>query len=867
MVCSGAAVLSLAGIEFGCTAPVALAVPAAAALAIAGAVLTALQVRRFRAARRLRHALPALALLAGFALAAALAGPWVSRAADGTGRHVAVAVDLSDSMRRDGAALGEALGEARRRLSALDAGPDETASIVVFGGAATRARDGLALANLSAALPGAAAALPRATGRSDLAAGIGEAVAAVLASGRPGSVILLSDGLATAGDTLAAAEAAGRHGIPVHVLPMSSPAPGMGIVSARLPPQVPVGTDTVLRAVLAAPADRPAAFSVEARVNGDEPSVLDRRTLATGQWAALRVPVRFAGRGLQFVELRVSTPDGGPDQVRRVFTQVVSPVRLAALGPAPWLSGLPADRYAIDRPAPDRPFDPTAFDVVVIDGIKADRLAPGQVERLAQAVHGAATGLLLVNGPHPGSDEAPTVLMSYEGSALDPLLPVSSQPRLERQALPARRIVILIDTSGSMAGPRLEHAKALALHIVEQLNERDTATITAFASGYEDVLAPRRMDAGGKAGARAAIDGLQAGGGTDPNAALQRLASSGETKCGLFFISDGEFSLSARQAGCMTTVFAIDQTSSSVNPDIYQLGEVHLIGLSGSPQPVKLGFFDPEPRKKTFERGDFVPDLLGPDGLMPAGHSVSGTAVSYPRSGADLISTRPFPIDPVLAFGDAGRGTVGVFTTAVPAHWAGSQGRAAIEAWIERLAAQPDPDRYLVDVQDDGAALDLRLTLATPENDALPRIDRVAAGFALRGEDGMRPLRLDADARVWGRHRARITLPADGPYDGFLELRETGPDALARPQRLGLRLPAAATASPGSADEHWTHGSDETLLRTVAAVSGGVFDPPAGFLRARPAQPPRHRSELWPVFAVLAAAAYLALVALWRLRA
>ena len=851
-----------------------------AVLACVLAAVLAAGVQAFRSWRGGRGAwpwaIPMAAAIVGGLLVLAAEGPWLVRGAGiAEGRHLAVVIDGSASARRNAQQLPAALQRAGDRLAEASRGsrPADTASVVMAADGVAEIRRSLPLSGLAGALPGLAGETGPPDGESNLADGIRAGIRSVRAAGGVGSILLLSDGLETRGDALVAAKEAGRSGIPVHVLPVASPSPGVGLVASHLPPRVAAGARTQLRMVIANPSAAAAQFRLRASLNGAAfdaaaPAAETVAAVPPASTASATLPLEFSGRGLQFVDVEL-TPlhpgraDGGPPQGRRLYTQVDAPARVAVVGPAPWLAGLPPDRYRVERVVEGAAFDTGDLDIVVIDGVPAQRLAEGQAGRLAAAVREHGQGLLLVNGPHPGGSEDPTVLAGYEATALDPLLPLSSKPREEAVEPPGRQIAIMIDTSGSMCGARLQLAQDVAVRIVEQLRSRDVLTITAFASGYNDLLTNSLMGAEGKARARTALGSLACGGGTDPNAALQRLGAKGSRQCGLFFISDGEFDLQARQPGCLTTVFAVDQTAATVNADIRQMGEVHFVNGPRDAAGLKLGFFHPEMRKKTFEPGRYRPDPLIPDaGYLPdPPQELEGDAVSFPRDRIELAATRPYPPDPVLAFLDGGAGTTAAFTTAVPAAWAGGPGARAVEAWMERLAAWPHRDRYLFDMVDENGTPILLISL-TVRDGRTPVVQQLSA--SLRGAKGDIPLRAEADPGQWGRFRVR--LPDDPGMDGaVLVLREIGPDALDREQRIPVRLAPVGRRAAAAASEQRSFGLNADLLKGIARVSGGTYDPaPAVF--AKTASPPPLATPLWPALLALAALLYVTMIVVGRLR-
>jgi len=843
--------------------PFGLLVALLAALALALTVLAEARRRR----RGGGPAWPCAAVIAAGALTAAFLAlaalnPHAERVPEPAGRHLVVAVDVSASARRPAGSLDAALDRAAALVAAVPGqAADWTGGVVAFGAGALPVASSVAYADLPGALSAAAGPDGPPPDGTDIAAGLAAAGDLVAAGGRAGAVLLVGDGLATAGDARAAAAALGRQGIPVHVVPTAGAAPGIGVAAADLPPTVAAGAETAVRAVLANPGAAPAAFTVSWQ-QGDGAAATAEHGVPARGWAPLRIPTRFAGRGLDWGELSLTAADGRR-QVRRLVTRVAAPVRVLVLGGAGWTRALPAEAYTVTTAAPDAPFDPAAWDVVVIDGVATDRLAPGQADRLAEAVQGAGTGLLLVNGAHRGPEDAPTLLMRYERTALGPLLPVTSEPRLVRDEPPPRDVILVIDTSGSMDGWKLAHARDIAAVVVGRLTWRDSARILTFSGGVQELLPRTAMDPAGRAAARARLARLTAAGGTDPTGALRLVEREAGARCGMFFLSDGEFDQEVRPPGCMTTVFGIGQTAANINPEVYALGEVHPVGFGFDSAAIRLGFFEPPPRPRTFEPGPYEPEPAGgtagylPDPPLP----LEGTAVTYARGDAELAAVRPWPYDPVLAFREAGAGSVGVLTTALPARWLDAPGGSgAVRAWIDRVAGWSARDRYLVDGRDRGDALRLRIALAG-DGTEVPAVTGMTA--ALHAPDGRRTaVALTPDPALYGVFTGTLPLPDEGGR-GVLVLSERGDGALPRDQRIPVRLPPRRAPAAAATAEAWTHGTDGVLLAAIAEASGGVLDPePADLAPAAPPVAPR--VALFPWLLVAAGAGYLVQIGIRR---
>jgi len=110
------------------------------------------------------------------------------------------------------------------------------------------------------------------------------------------------------------------------------------------------------------------------------------------------------------------------------------------------------------------------------------------------------------------------------------------------QQVVAKDVILVLDTSGSMEGEKIEQAKAALTTILNRLNPEDRFTIVEFSTGvrtYRDALLP----ASEAASAVTWVSGLEATGGTDIDGALKKALSlvdtASERPAYLLFLTDG----------------------------------------------------------------------------------------------------------------------------------------------------------------------------------------------------------------------------------------------------------------------------------------------------------------------------------------
>lgn len=225
--------------------------------------------------------------------------------------------------------------------------------------------------------------------------------------------------------------------------------------------------------------------------------------------------LQYVGRGL--IQARVfPIPPGAERRVELSYDQVL------ARDAGAWELALPAGgahggaprvqvEVRLEASAPLRTvYSPTHQVQVVRDG-----------ERRATVRYtGAGSGdLRLLYGG--GQSDVAATLMTYRPGAEDGyfLLTLTPPATAAAAAVVPRDVVLVLDTSGSMAGAKITQAKQALRFVLERLNPGDRFNLVAFSSDvrpYADTLRPRSE----WQAAAAWVDGLQAVGGTNISGAL-----------------------------------------------------------------------------------------------------------------------------------------------------------------------------------------------------------------------------------------------------------------------------------------------------------------------------------------------------------
>lgn len=205
----------------------------------------------------------------------------------------------------------------------------------------------------------------------------------------------------------------------------------------------------------------------------------------------------------------------------------------------PFLRALREQSFDVDvrgnHGLPESMNEMLAFDAIVLANVSATDLTIRQMDLLRKYVADFGGGLAMF-----GSDNS-FGLGGYYKTPVEEVLPLTSRFEKEKEK-PSLAMVLVIDKSGSMSGNPIALARQAAKAAVELLSSRDQIAIIGFDSQAQVVSEMR--SAGERASLQAAIDSLEAGGGTDvfPSMSLGRemLESASAKVKHMIILSDGQ---------------------------------------------------------------------------------------------------------------------------------------------------------------------------------------------------------------------------------------------------------------------------------------------------------------------------------------
>ncbi|WP_119310027.1 vWA domain-containing protein [Cohaesibacter haloalkalitolerans] len=781
-------------------------------------------------------------VLSALLLAVAAGRPaFLHRPTDGQ-QHFIFVVDQSESAHRQGAARAARLKALVEDVQALAEGREQATRVSVLDFAAgvdIRLNRGSLADGLAVILRDDRSERLSRDG-SDLAGAIKAAEGLADQLGDDDVVFLISDGNSTGASLEAIAATMKGHLHRLYVTTLDAGAPAEGIVSSYLPASVQSGSDPTFRVVLD-PGDpvqngaqsKDWALALE---RDGAPVALEKSEIhGTGAIEALRLPVRFDGRGIHYAAVNLA--NGDQSFVTRAFTLVNAPVRVLGVGDTAFLDGLPPDQFQLTERKAGNLSGLEDFDVVVLGGVPASTFSGADLERLAGAVGSRGLGLLLVNGPMRGSAEDPTVVQSYADTPLDPLLPVSPDPRFLMDDPPPRDTIVLVDTSGSMSGGGLAAARSAVADLLGYLRPEDSLQLVTFGGlssgrqfGTED----------GKAAIRAFARRFPTGDSSNVTRAFETALASTGNYTSVFLITDGMVDpYDYAKAGLSFYYLQYGSGLAPLNEEIAKAARQSQILQSGQGLAFRPDSYQPEEKAEFFSPDPVHPRIVSPIEDIRGGIVTPGVAFSYARADAiRALVSDGIEGEPVLAFSQsrqAQSGRTGVFLSAFDAAWKDSEaGRKAIAASLLQLVKWSARSRYAFRLSDLGGQIGLQISVMEEKGashlpQGLPQT--LAATLAVGGRTIGIPLQpVSEDSGVFeGRLPLSLTEEGtgedarEGAREGLLYLQEGGAGALDAPQAIPIMLPPARTIK-GNGREAASFGVNRSGLEVLAGVSGGAVD-------------------------------------------
>lgn len=597
---------------------------------------------------------------------AVLGHPWPAGRATSA---VYVLADRSASI--PPAAMRQALDEIA--TEALAMGPAAELHVVDFAGRANPARRSESPSD-AARTPPLAGLMPQAT---NLAGAVRRAVLDVK-SPRTATLVILSDGNATTGDTARALEEASSAGVAVlwRTVAAVSSAPRIGDVLA--PAQARPGQQVPVTIRMSGTTDRPLRLVLSAH-DASLPDVTSEIHAGELGSVTLALAARDAGPLLLDVRLADAATTRLVDEKELAAVVDVEPpaaVLHVADQSSALAQSLQAGGWTLTQVG-SRRLDALAsgfqhYAAVILDDVPASAAQAATWDALADAVRERGTGLLVLGG------QRSFAAGSYRESRLESLLPVLSRPAALGDAA---ALAFVVDKSGSMGASaagvdRFRLAQRAVVETASALTDRDYASLVVF-----DVATRELIPLVGAAQFKQAVAApwaAQPRGGTRIAPAIEKAVAQLEAAAAarriLVLVTDGFVdevpveNLRARLSRARIELIAL-----AVGPDA---NAAALAGLADPGQATILHVVEAaelptlmrgslETRRAPIERGSIAVRALRPLPFMPPGSDwppVSAYAVTSPREDA-VVYVESGRGDPLIAYRQEGLGrTVAVMS-------------------------------------------------------------------------------------------------------------------------------------------------------------------------------------------------------------
>jgi len=689
-------------------------------------------------------------------------------------------------------------------------------------------------------------------------------------------VLLMSDGNDTQGDALQAAKLCAARGIRVYTMAYEAEERAEVLLEdLKVPAEVKRGQSFAVEAVAHSSEAAEASFALYR--NGFK---MDERTVELKAGPnTLTFQENNPADGLSKYELRVRAESDfyADNNVASGIVFVSGEPRVLLLEgeerEARHLArALEAENIRVDvregKGMPGTLEELAAFDAVILSDVPATDVTVQQMNLLRSYIEDLGGGFIMIGG------EDSFGLGGYYRTVIEDALPVRMRSEKKKDT-PSLAMMLVIDKSGSMDGEKIQLAKEAAIASVELLGPKDYIGVIAFDG--DAYWAVDLQSAASGMGIIQTIEMIEAGGGTNMYPGLAEaydaLARVDATFKHAVVLTDGhsqpgDFSgIVDRMASELITVSAVgigEGADTVLLQDIARWGRGRFY-FTADPYDIPQIFTKEtmQASKSSLIEEPFLPQLFRKNQVVQSidwetSPFLFGYVVTTPKSTADVILVTERG-DPLLASWRVGLGKTVAFTSDAKSRWAsdwlGWPGYGVFWAQIIRDTMRTTQSR--------GA----ETTVEYMGEEGRVVVDNVDPNGNFVNQLGARVQIIDPNLETTdlelqqtapGRYEAAFPMEATGSY--LLKIREETADA------SGFVADFTRGYSVSYKPEYRHLGTNETLLREIATVTGGSFEPDIEELFALTGDESISvRRRLWPWLLGIALGLFLLDVALRRL--
>jgi uncharacterized membrane protein len=705
---------------------------------------------------------------------------------------------------------------------------------------------------------------------TNLAAAI-EAAAGYLPPGYVPQIVVLSDGNETLGDALAAAT---QSHVPISTVALPARTePEVQVSEVAVPAEVREGEPFFVEVKIHSNHDDEGLVEV---YRGDHKVIGEKQKLKTGEntfrFQQSVERERLAAYSVRISQLASDTLlDNNMDSglvfaagKPRVLVIESDPSLIRDFAYAIEEEGIEAD-VRPPQGMPDSLADLQNYELVILSNVPATALTMQQMDIARAYVQELGGGLMMLGG------EQSFGLGGYYKSTLEEILPVRSDFEKEKEK-PSLGMVLVIDKSGSMDGDKIEMAKSAARSAVELLGRRDQVAVLAF-DGDTYVISEMQA-AANKGKINDDIARIESGGGTTMYPAMEMayeiLTGTGAKLKHAIFLTDGisspgDFEGIAQQmvSSRMTvsTVAVGDGSDTDMLETIARVGKGRYYFTDDPAQVPQI--FAKETvtaSKSAIDEQPFLPQVARAthalaDIDLASAPFLLGYVMTRPKQTCEVILLTEKG-DPLLAWWRYGLGMTAAFTSDVKSRWA-----AEWMTWpgfgkfwtqvIRQTMRKSDARGIAVELSRHGATADLAVDAVTELGEYLnsAEVELTVIDPHLAQKKSL------LTQAAPGRYLAEFAADKPGAYHLEIALKQN--DQVVYRQSRGLTV--------GYSDELRIKPTNESLLRSIASVSGGAFAPDAAAIFDSADRTATRPTPLWPYLITAAVVLLVADVALRRI--
>ncbi|MAT16424.1 MAG: chloride channel protein [Planctomyces sp.] len=514
---------------------------------------------------------------------------------------------------------------------------------------------------------------------------------------------------------------------------------------------------------------------------------------------------------------------------------------------------------------PDTLSDLQNYEAILISNVPATDLSTRKMDIIRTYVSELGGGLIMLGGDQSFG------LGGYYKTVVEEVLPVRSDFEKEKEK-PSLAMVLIIDKSGSMGGQKIELAKEAAVSAVELLGPRDQIGVIAFegSSYWASEIRPLSE----KSTLIGNIRAIESGGGTSMYPAMEMayngLQSVAAKLKHVIVLTDGHSSpgdfagITQSMASARMTVSTVgvgDGADQSLLEQIAQIGKGRYY-FSSDPASIPQIFAKETmtASKSAINEEPFIPQQIRAtpvldDVDMESAPFLLGYVVTRPKATSEVILSTESG-DPLLVWWRYGLGMSVAFTSDANSRWAAE--------WLSWPGYSKFWAQLIRNTMRKSESKGVSVALTREDQQATLELDAVnLAGQFLNNAE----TELTLIDPLLKKENIKLDQIGPGKYKTSFDVLKPGAYHLELTQKQGgqVQFQQSRGMIVGYPDELRLKPTNTELLKSLAEMSGGKYDPTAEEIFENESRTTGRPTPLWPYLLAAALVLFLVDVALRRI--